>query len=128
MTRHQIFVGVAAAIVVASVGVRSAGQAKPPAPKPVVAAKPTAPRPAAAKPAATKPPTEAAFKAVTTTLFNDTCGTCHNDIELAGGFDIFRYASVESLSTDREHWEKILAMMKSREMPPPDVARPDAQV
>jgi hypothetical protein len=85
-------------------------------------------RPAAAKAVATQPPTAAAFKAVTASLFNDTCGTCHNDIELAGGFDIFRYASVDTLSTEREHWEKILAMLTSREMPPPDVARPDAQV
>jgi mono/diheme cytochrome c family protein len=73
-------------------------------------------------------PTQAAFAAVTKTLFDGTCGACHNDVDLAGDLDLARYRSVESLSTDRERWEVILRKLKAGEMPPPDVERPREQI
>jgi len=72
--------------------------------------------------------TAAAFKAVTDELFKNTCADCHNNVELAGGFDIGNYVSIQSLTTDRDHWERILAKLKSREMPPPEVERPGKQI
>ena len=65
------------------------------------------------------PPTAAAFDAATKSLFDDTCGECHNSTELAGGLDVALFRSAESLTTDRERWELILAKLKSGEMPPP---------
>ena len=136
MKRYSLILGVAVSVVAVSVGVRSSGQAPPPAVKQgsparqasparqptTAAARTTAPR------AKTQPPSPAAFKAVTDALFNDTCSECHNNLELAGGLDISHYTSVETLSTDREQWEKILTKLKAREMPPAEVVRPDVQI
>ena len=53
-------------------------------------------------------------------MFDDTCSECHNPTDLSGGFDVNVYRSVETLATDRDRWESILAKLKSREMPPDD--------
>jgi mono/diheme cytochrome c family protein len=111
-----------------AVNVKSSGQQSvPAAPKPGAAAA-AAPRTTPAAPAArtnaprtvSKPPTVAAFTAATRELFDDTCSECHNPTDLSGGFDVNVYRSVDTLATDRERWESILAKLKSREMPPDD--------
>ena len=84
-------------------------------------------RPAAVAPAS-HPPTKAEFDTVTKSLFNDTCGECHNNIQVEAGLDLTRPFTVESLSSDRDLFELILSKLKGREMPPPDVERPDAKI
>jgi mono/diheme cytochrome c family protein len=128
MKRYDVAVVVASAALIVAVNVKSSGQqSAPAAPKPEVAAAPaprTAPAPAAARPAAprptSRPPTPAAFTAATKEMFDDTCSECHNPTDLSGGFDVNVYRSVETLATDRDRWESILAKLKSREMPPDD--------
>jgi mono/diheme cytochrome c family protein len=128
MKRYDITVAIACAALVVAVNVKSSGQqSAPAAPKPQAAAAP-APRTtaaaAAARPSAartvSKPPTVAAFTAATKELFDDTCSECHNPTDLSGGFDVNVYRSVETLATDRDRWESILAKLKTREMPPDD--------
>ena len=128
MKRYDIAVAIACAALVVAVNVKSSGQqSAPAAPKPQAAAAP-APRTtaaaAAARPSAartvSKPPTVAAFTAATKELFDDTCSECHNPTDLSGGFDVNVYRSVETLATDRDRWESILAKLKTREMPPDD--------
>ncbi|HEU4892606.1 MAG TPA: DUF1592 domain-containing protein [Vicinamibacterales bacterium] len=128
MKRYDVAVAIACAALVVAVNVKSSGQQSvPAAPKPQAAAAP-APRPtpaaAAARPGAartvSKPPTVAAFTAATKELFDDTCSECHNPTDLSGGFDVNVYRSVETLGTDRDRWESILAKLKTREMPPDD--------
>ena len=128
---YSFIVGIAATVLGLAVEIRSSEQA-PPAPAKQAAA-PARPAPAAAARSAparprTQPPTAAAFGAVTESLFNNTCTACHNDIEVAGNLDLAPYYSVESLSADRDQWDLILQKLKSREMPPVDVERPEAQI
>ncbi|MEP6918868.1 MAG: c-type cytochrome domain-containing protein, partial [Acidobacteriota bacterium] len=154
MKLYSVMVGIATVGLLGAVQIRSSAQA--PAAAPAVRKAPTTPaaaratprpagtapatsRPAATRPTATlaraavpahpaPPPTEAAFSAVTKTLFNETCGECHNENELAGGFDIGEYHSLETLASDRDRWELILRKLESGEMPPPEVERPEAQI
>ena len=89
-------------------------------PAPTVAkSKPVAATAAASRPTS-RPLTPAAFTAATKEMFDDTCSECHNPTDLSGGFDVNVYRSVETLATDRDRWESILAKLKSREMPPDD--------
>jgi mono/diheme cytochrome c family protein len=127
MKRYDVAVAIACAALVAAVNVKSSGQqSAPAAPKPQAAAPAprTTPAAAAARSSAartvSKPPTVAAFTAATKELFDDTCSECHNPTDLSGGFDVNVYRSVETLATDRDRWESILAKLKSREMPPDD--------
>ena len=149
MKRYDVAVVVASAALIVAVNVKLAGrnpqpaartadrglrtadqggqQSAPATPKREVAAAPaprTAPAPAAARPAAprptSRPPTPAAFTAATKEMFDDTCSECHNPTDLSGGFDVNVYRSVETLATDRDRWESILAKLKSNEMPPDD--------
>jgi mono/diheme cytochrome c family protein len=128
MKRYDVAVAIACTALVVAVNVKSSGQQSvPAAPKPGAAAA-AAPRTTPAAPAArtnasrtvSKPPTVAAFTAATRELFDDTCSECHNPTDLSGGFDVNVYRSVDTLATDRDRWESILAKLKSREMPPDD--------
>jgi mono/diheme cytochrome c family protein len=128
MKRYDVAVAIACTALVVAVNVKSSGQQSvPAAPKPGAAAA-AAPRTTPAAPAArtnaprtvSKPPTVAAFTAATRELFDDTCSECHNPTDLSGGFDVNVYRSVDTLATDRDRWESILAKLKTREMPPDD--------
>ena len=90
------------------------------------AARSAAPR-VAPKPAMPAPSAEA-FNAVTKALFYDTCGECHNSTQLESNLDLARPLTVASMTTERDMFEKVLVKLKAREMPPPDVARPDEQI
>ena len=59
----------------------------------------------AAKPASAlyHPPADAAdSRQRRTSLFQYTCGECHNSAELAGGLDVALYSSPDSLTADRD--------------------------
>ena len=73
-------------------------------------------------------PSVAEFHAATQALFEQTCFQCHNATDADGGLDIGQYGSLESLSTRREGWESILAKLRSGEMPPSGVPRPQGLI
>ena len=132
MKRHAVAVAVAAGALILAVSIKSSGQAPAEGKKPVPAAATRAvtSRPAA-QPAAKAPahqPNAAAFTAVSKSLFEETCSECHNSTDLAGGLDVSLFTSVESLSAERDRWDSILTKLKSQEMPPEDVLRPDAEI
>jgi mono/diheme cytochrome c family protein len=140
MKLHTVVAGIASAALIIAVTVKSSGQASAPTvekqtpspSRPAGTAQPAAPRSAAARPApprvVSRPPTPAAFSTATKTLFDDTCAECHNSTDLAGGLDVALLTSVDSLSNDRDRWEMILTKLKSQEMPPEDVLRPDDEI
>jgi len=137
MKRYDVAVVVASAALIVAVNVKLASRSPQAAartadrearpadqggqqPAPAVAKpKPVAATAAASRPAS-RPLTPAAFTAATKEMFDDTCSECHNPTDLSGGFDVNVYRSVETLATDRDRWESILAKLKSREMPPDD--------
>jgi mono/diheme cytochrome c family protein len=134
MKRYALAVGMASTMLVfvLAVNIKSSGQQPPPAAvnaqSPAAIQRPAPPpRPSNTKPGA-RPPTAAAFAAVTKGLFEETCSECHNATDLAGGLDVGLYTSVESLEADRDRWDVILTKLKSQEMPPEDVYRPDAEI
>lgn len=135
MKFYRLIVGIAALVLMLAVGVRSfeqapgaQGNAAPDAPRTAATGAPTSP--AAVKPvvARTTAPTEDEFQAVTESLLFNTCGECHNSFEVAADLDLTTGLTVESLSKDRDMWDLILDKLKSREMPPVDVPRPDAEI
>ena len=138
MTLRAVAIGTASIAWLLSVNLGSSGQAPAqptaaplttPKQPPVPRQRPVTPAAQAAKPRpAYHPPTDAAFKAATKSLFDYTCGECHNSAELAGGLDVALYSSPDSLTADPARWELILAKLKSGEMPPLDVERPDAEI
>src|SRR4051812_5147732 len=114
----------------ASAPIKASAPIRTPAPG-AAGQRPVTPAAQAAKPRpAYHPPTDAAFKAATHSLFEYTCGECHNSAELAGGLDVALYSSPDSLTADPARWELILAKVKSGEMPPrdSDVERPEAEI
>ncbi|MEO8483512.1 MAG: DUF1592 domain-containing protein [Acidobacteriota bacterium] len=143
MKLTSLIVGTTVAVLCTAVGMKSQAPPAParpatPAVKPATPVRPAGPAPqkmaaaaAAPKPAAPAAPAApnaAAFQAVTESLFTDTCGQCHNEFELAGNLDLGPFYNVETIASDRDTWDKILTKLKSGEMPPKDVERPDAQV
>jgi len=139
MTLRTVAIGTASIAWLLSVNLSVSGQAPAPAAAPIKKPAPTAtaaaravrPPAQAAKPRpAYHPPPAEAFKAATHSLFQYTCGECHNSAELAGGLDVALYDSPDSLTADPARWELILAKLKSGEMPPrdSDVERPEAEI
>jgi Protein of unknown function (DUF1592)/Protein of unknown function (DUF1588)/Protein of unknown function (DUF1587)/Protein of unknown function (DUF1585)/Protein of unknown function (DUF1595) len=132
---YPIAIAIATTLLVVTIGMRLSGQTPaPPAQKKATARQgpaATAPQTVRSRAATTpqlKPPTEEAFKAATSALLNDTCAECHNNIQLEAGLDLTRPFTVDSLTKDRDLWELVLTKLKAREMPPPDVPRPDGQI
>jgi mono/diheme cytochrome c family protein len=68
------------------------------------------------------------FIAVTRPLFDQTCSPCHGGADPAGGFDVSQYRSIESLSTRRDQWERVRERLRSGDMPPEGVERPEAAI
>lgn len=56
------------------------------------------------------------------------CRDCHNESDAAGGLNLedrdFSQLTASDLDS-RQHWEKILVRLQTRQMPPPDAERPD---
>ncbi len=74
------------------------------------------------------PPTAEQFRAVTEPLFAQSCGKCHNPADADGGLDVSLYGSLDSLSSRREGWEKILGALRAGDMPPSDEPRSQPRI
>src|SRR5687767_5881518 len=53
------------------------------------------------------------------------CVTCHNDRVQSGGF-VIDPASLTSIGTTADGWEKVVRKLRTQAMPPPGAPRPDA--
>jgi hypothetical protein len=53
------------------------------------------------------------------------CYSCHNSRAKTAGLDLESYASRKSILEDRPTWESVLTMLKSGQMPPASMPRPD---
>ncbi len=82
--------------------------------------------PASATPAAkTAGPSQAAFDKSVKPLFDSTCSMCHSSGVASGGLAIEPYATVDSLTSGREEWDKILHRLQAGEMPPKEIPQSD---
>jgi hypothetical protein len=129
---YRYVVATAALVLALAVNIRSsapgdAGQA-PAQDAGVPQAASAAPSPDLLAAASRPAPTEEEFQAATEELLYDTCGECHNAFEFAADLDLTSGYTVDSLRTERDLWDLILDKLKSGEMPPADVPRPDALI
>src|SRR5262245_2926989 len=53
-----------------------------------------------------------------------TCAPCHNDRLASGNLNLAPFAAPASVLAQREGWERILAKIRTGEMPPKGVPRP----
>src|SRR5215813_10358023 len=58
-------------------------------------------------------------------LLRQSCTGCHNEKLASGGLNIGKYLDPASLTSGREGWEHIFAKLRSGEMPPKGMPRPD---
>ena len=83
----------------------------------------------AAKPAAAAAkaggPTQAAYDKAVKPLFESTCAMCHSAGVASGGLNIEQFATVDSLASGREEWDKILHRLQAGEMPPKEIPQSD---
>ncbi|MGH9840326.1 MAG: DUF1592 domain-containing protein [Blastocatellia bacterium] len=56
------------------------------------------------------------------------CTGCHSGSTPAAGFDLQRYATLESVIEDFAHWELVLRKLTAREMPPDKAKQPPEQL
>lgn len=54
------------------------------------------------------------------------CIDCHNDFDTTAGLDL-EHASLKDLSREAEVWEKVVRKLRARQMPPPDMPRPNEE-
>lgn len=52
------------------------------------------------------------------------CSTCHNDRQKTGGLTL-EHADVERIADQRDLWEKVVHKLRTNQMPPPRMPRPD---
>jgi mono/diheme cytochrome c family protein len=90
--------------------------------------------PAASK-AATPPkqatpqaPNAAVFEKSVTPVLAKTCTQCHNSQFASGGFDAAPFLAPASVLDQRDGWDHILLKIKSGEMPPKGIPRPEAEI
>ena len=70
------------------------------------------------------------FEKTTGTFFTQNCTSCHNSKAKAGGLDLQSLGHagsiVEVVKRNRETWESIVRKIRSGEMPPPGLPKPNA--
>jgi hypothetical protein len=54
-----------------------------------------------------------------------SCAPCHNERMASGGLNLKAFSTADSIHQYREGWERIVLKIRTGEMPPPGVPRPD---
>src|SRR5436305_8553434 len=66
-----------------------------------------------------------AFRKTIQPFLEANCMACHSADLKSGGLNLEAYSSVASITQDRERWEKLLHKLRTGEMPPKGMPRPD---
>jgi hypothetical protein len=74
--------------------------------------------------AAASPLAAQTFEKTVQPVLGKTCAPCHSEQLASGGLNIVGFTKASSLASDRDGWARILAKLRSGEMPPPGVPRP----
>lgn len=69
-------------------------------------------------------PDAATFDRSVQRLLGRTCKGCHNEKLASGGLNITPFLGASSLTTNREGWERIVAKLRTGEMPPRGMPKP----
>lgn len=57
-----------------------------------------------------------------------SCSPCHNDRMASGSLNMAPFQNFTSIAEGRDHWERILQKVRTGEMPPKGLPRPDAEI
>lgn len=66
-----------------------------------------------------------AFETVVRSFLAENCYACHSEKKQSGGLDLTIFKSAESIVRDREKWDLVLEKLRTGEMPPKGMPRPD---
>ena len=58
-------------------------------------------------------------------FLEDHCLDCHSGSDAEGGVELDTYASASSVTGDRRTWQRVLRMVRGREMPPEEMPQPE---
>lgn len=73
-------------------------------------------------------PAKSGFEKDVQPVLATVCSNCHNDKLSSGGMNISEFTNSASISSNRDGWERILARVRTGEMPPSSfAARPSAE-
>ena len=70
-------------------------------------------------------PDATAFEASVKPFLTKSCVLCHNSKMKTGGLDLEAFPTAASIAQDSHAWEKVLGKLRSHEMPPVGLPRPD---
>src|SRR5215813_11318956 len=65
------------------------------------------------------------FSKIVQPFLTENCTVCHNDGMKSGGLNLEAYKTAASVTADRDSWEKVLRKLRTGEMPPKEMPRPD---
>ncbi|GAB5443326.1 MAG: hypothetical protein Fues2KO_36750 [Fuerstiella sp.] len=66
------------------------------------------------------------FSTVIKPFLENHCTACHSGEGAEAGIDFERYDKSSKIQTDFDHWEKVLRLIKERQMPPAEETQPTA--
>jgi Protein of unknown function (DUF1592)/Protein of unknown function (DUF1588)/Protein of unknown function (DUF1587)/Protein of unknown function (DUF1585)/Protein of unknown function (DUF1595)/Planctomycete cytochrome C len=66
-----------------------------------------------------------AFSKMVQPFLSLNCTVCHNPELKSGGLDLEAFKTVTSITQNRDRWEKVLHKLRTGEMPPKGMPRPD---
>jgi len=64
------------------------------------------------------------FEATVKPFFSGNCTACHNERLASGNLNLAAFARVNSITENRDDWDRIIKKIRSGEMPPKGMARP----
>ncbi|MDX2180076.1 MAG: DUF1592 domain-containing protein [Bryobacteraceae bacterium] len=65
------------------------------------------------------------FEQAVQPVLSKSCAPCHNERMASGGLNLKAFSTPDSIHQYREGWERIVLKIRTGEMPPPGVPRPD---
>ena len=80
------------------------------------------------KPVPISAPNAAAFEKAVSPVLAHTCTPCHNSQVASGGFDADAFLAPSSILEQRDGWDHILMKLRSGEMPPKGIPKPQAEI
>src|ERR1041384_505102 len=66
-----------------------------------------------------------AFSKTVQPFLETNCIVCHNPDLKSGGLNLEAYKTIAAITQDRDRWEKVLHKLRTGEMPPKEMPRPD---
>jgi hypothetical protein len=74
---------------------------------------------------AQKPANQSFFTQTLLPFMNENCSGCHSEAQKAGGLNLELFQTAESITRNRDEWESVVHKLRTGEMPPKGMPRPN---